>query len=149
MNEISVGPGTKVTLHFSLSLSDGTVVDTNFESQPATFEIGDGSLLAGYEEALFGLKAGDESTFEMSPEKGFGQHNPSNVQRLSRKDFDASLQLEPGLVVSFADANGAELPGVIAELEGEDVMVDFNHPLAGRSIFFRVAIRNVEPVVTH
>jgi FKBP-type peptidyl-prolyl cis-trans isomerase SlpA len=149
VSEITVGQGTKVTMHFSLSLTDGTEVDSNFDATPATFEVGDGSLLTGYEEALFGLKAGDEQVFEMQPEQGFGQHNPSNVQRLSRKDFDPAIELEPGLVLSFADANRGELPGVIMTVEDDEVTVDFNHPLAGRTILFRVAILQVEPAVKH
>jgi FKBP-type peptidyl-prolyl cis-trans isomerase SlpA len=149
MSDLTIGPGTRVTLHFSLSLDDGTVVDTTFDREPAVFEVGDGSLLPGYEEALFGLGAGDESRFEMKPEHGFGQHNPSNIQQLPRSDFDAGLQLEPGLVLSFADASRAELPGVVVELDDDTVTVDFNHPLAGREITFQVAIVAVEPAVTH
>jgi FKBP-type peptidyl-prolyl cis-trans isomerase SlpA len=149
MTDIAVGPGTRVTLYFSLALPDGTVVDSNFDGDPAVFEVGDGSLLAGYEEALFGLRPGDRETFEMKPEQGFGQHNPSNVQEMSRLDFSPELELEEGLVVSFADAQKAELPGVIAAVDGDRVTVDFNHPLAGYDITFKVAIEAVEPAVTH
>lgn len=149
MTDLIIGPGTRVTLHFSLTLADGTVLDSNFDHAPAEFEVGDGNLLPGYEQALFGLKAGDEASFDMRPEHGFGQHNPSNIQTMARKDFDSALALEVGLVVSFADANRAELPGVIAAIEGDTVTVDFNHPLAGREIVFRVAIKAVEPAVTH
>ncbi len=149
MSDLTIGPGTRVTLHFSLSLDDGTVVDSTFEREPAVFEVGDGSLLPGYEEALLGLRAGDETRFDMKPEHGFGQHNPANIQQLSRADFDASIALEPGLVLSFADASGAELPGVVADIDDDTVTVDFNHPLAGREIAFRVAILAVEPAVTH
>lgn len=149
MTDLVIGPGTRVTLYFSLALDDGTLVDSNFESEPAVFDIGDGSLLPGYEEALFGLKAGDERAFEMKPEDGFGQHNPSNVQEMSRSDFDSAIELEEGLVVSFADAAKTELPGVISAIDGDRVTVDFNHPLAGYNISFRVAIADVEPSVTH
>lgn len=149
MNDLTIGPGTRVTLHFSLALDDGTLVDSTLDREPAVFDVGDGSLLPGYEKALFGLRSGDHSRFDMKPEDGFGQHNPSNIQRLPRKDFDMGLDLEPGLVLSFADANRAELPGVIVELDDETVTVDFNHPLAGRDITFEVTILAVEPAVTH
>ena len=149
MSELTIGPGTRVTLHFSLALDDGTAVDSNFEGQPAVFEVGDGNLLPAFEEALFGMSAGDEDTFSMPPEKAFGQHNPSNVQVIPRAEFDDSLELEPGLVLSFADAQKTELPGVVTAFDDENVTVDFNHPLAGHTLTFRVAIVNVEPVVTH
>lgn len=149
MSELTVGPGTRVTLHFSLALTDGTVVDSNFDGEPAVFDVGDGSLLAGYEEALFGLSVGDEIRVEMSPEQGFGQHNPSNVQVFKRDDFELDMDLETGLVLSFADAGGGELPGVVVDFDDEEVTVDFNHPLAGRQLVFRALVKAVEPAVTH
>lgn len=149
ISELSVGPNTKVTLHFSLALEDGSEVDSNFEAKPATFVVGDGNLLPGFEEALFGLHPGEEATFDISPEQGFGPHNSSNIQRFSRKDFDESVELEPGLMLSFADANQAELPGVVTQVDSDTVMVDFNHPLAGHTITFAVKIVDVVPAVTH
>lgn len=150
---VTVGPDTRVTLHFSLSLEDGSVVDSNFSGQPATFVVGDGSLLPGFESALFGLSSGDEVVLEIDPEQGFGPHNPNNIQRFSKGDFlkggADDVQLEPGLMLSFADASRAELPGVVVEVDDEDVMVDFNHPLAGHQITFTVKILDVMPAVTH
>ena len=101
------------------------------------------------EEVLTGLKPGAEDIFDISPEKGFGQHNPSNIQEFSRKDFDEEVDLEPGLMLSFADANQAELPGVVLEADAEKVTVDFNHPLAGHTISFKVKVVSVVPAVTH
>ena len=77
------------------------------------------------------------------PENAFAQPNPNNIQQLKRSDFDPEMELEPGLMVSFADANGAELPGVIAQVEETFVMVDFNHPLAGKALQFEVDIIDV------
>jgi FKBP-type peptidyl-prolyl cis-trans isomerase SlpA len=80
---IPIDTGTTVTLHFALALEDGAVVDSNFEGKPATFSIGDGSLLPGFEETLFGLRATDEQEFLVPPEKAFGQHNEQNVQAVA------------------------------------------------------------------
>lgn len=150
---LPVGPDTKVTLHFSLSLEDGSTVDSNFDGEPASFVVGDGNFLPGFEAALHGLKAGAEDVFSILPEEGFGQHNPSNVQQFSRKDFDEDfgegIALEPGLMLSFADAKQAELPGVIVEVDEDSVTVDFNHPLAGHTISFKVQVLDVVPAVTH
>jgi FKBP-type peptidyl-prolyl cis-trans isomerase SlpA len=146
---LPVGPDTKITLHFSLALENGSIVDTNFDGEPATFVFGDGNLLPGFEEVLTGLKPGAEDEFDISPEIGFGQHNPSNIQEFSRKDFDEEVDLEPGLMLSFADANQAELPGVVLEADAEKVTVDFNHPLAGHTINFKVKVVSVVPAVTH
>ncbi|WGP00477.1 FKBP-type peptidyl-prolyl cis-trans isomerase [Saccharophagus degradans] len=139
----------EVTLHFALTLEDGAVVDSNFESKPATFVVGDGKLLPGFEQAIFGLIAGDKKAMKIPPEQGFGQPNPNNIQEVKRKVFAADMELAQGLVVSFADANGGEMPGVIAEIGEEIVKVDFNHPLAGREITFEVEIVSVKPATTH
>lgn len=144
MSSPEIGLGTRVTLHFSLKFEDGSVVDSTFDKQPATFEVGDGSLLAGFEKKIQGMKAGQEACFTVLPEEAFGQPNPNNIQQFTRGDFSSELELVEGMVISFADANQSELPGVVKSLDGDTVMVDFNHPLAGRNILFNVEIHRVE-----
>ncbi|MFT5483227.1 MAG: FKBP-type peptidyl-prolyl cis-trans isomerase SlpA [Halieaceae bacterium] len=148
-NSLPVGESTRVFLNFSLTLADGGVVDSNFGGREVSFVIGDGSLLPAFERCLFGLFAGDSHQFTLTPEETFGMPNPVNVQELDRDDFDAEMDLVPGLVVSFADAAGGELPGVIASIDGDVVSVDFNHPLAGRSIIFDVEIHRIEAAELH
>lgn len=132
--------GSVVTLHFSLALTDGSVIDSNFDKAPATFTVGDGSLLPGFETALLGLRPGDHHVVEISPQHAFGEGHPGNVQRLKRNQFPSDLPLQKGLVVSFADAAKGEMPGVIVATNSEQVTVDFNHPLAGKPIVFSVEI---------
>lgn len=139
---------SQVTLHFELALPDGEIVDSNFAAEPATLIMGDENLPSGFEQRLIGLAPGDEATFEMTPEEGFGPHREDNVQSFRRHQFGSDYPLEPGVVVSFADAAGAELPGVIASLDGDYVKVDFNHPLAGKTLTFRVRIVAVNPAPT-
>ena len=146
---IAIGPGTEVTLHFSVKLEDGSVVDSTFDTKPATFTVGDKNLLDGFEKVLFGLTAGDRDSFTLQPEQGFGQHNPNNIQAIPRESFELDVELEEGLMLSFADANGQELPGLVAEFDNESVTVDFNHPLAGRNLVFDVEIIDVKPAQTH
>ncbi|MCW8357641.1 MAG: FKBP-type peptidyl-prolyl cis-trans isomerase [Marinomonas sp.] len=135
---------SRVTLHFELSLEDGQIVDSNFSQAPATFVFGDGSLLPDFELALLGMSVGQEASYSMPPEKAFGAHNQSNIQRMPRSQF--SMDLEEGMVVSFADMSKNELPGVIAEIGEKEVVVDFNHPLAGRTLTFRVQVVAIEEV---
>ena len=149
MNDLTIGPGTLVTMHFALGLADGSVIDSNFESDPVTFVMGDGNLLPGFEEVLMGLQAGDQKSFLIPPEKGFGAHNPDNIQAFPRDEFPEDVELVEGLVLSFADAQQNELPGVIQEFDENTVTVDFNHPLAGRDIEFNVSIIDVNPAITH
>lgn len=148
MSEYRIGEGMEVTLHFTLKLEDGTVVDSTREKQPATFQVGDGNLPPGFESPLTGLTDGDSGSYTILPEHAFGQHNPQNVQRIPRDSFEGP-ELEEGLVMSFADAAGGELPGVVASIDEKQVEVDFNHPLAGRTLTFEVEVIEVRPVTTH
>lgn len=142
--KLAVGPDTEITLHFAIKFADGKVVDSTFEREPATFVFGDGSLLRGFENSLLGMAAGDKAEHKIEPEQGFGQRNPNNVQRFKLQDFAEDMELELGLMISFADAQKAELPGVVCLLEGDRVDVDFNHPLAGKTLGFEVEIIAVE-----
>ncbi len=144
---IPIDTGTTVTLHFALVLEDGAVVDSNFEGKPATFSIGDGNLLPGFEETLMGLHKDDQREFVVPPEKAFGQHNEQNLQRVAMDNFE-DLEIEPGAMFSFQNGDG-ELPGVITEIMDGEVMVDFNHPLAGKNIIFQVKIMDVIPESLH
>lgn len=149
MRDLTVGPGTRVTLHFALRLNGGHVIDSNFEREPATFIVGDGNLLLGFEKAMYGLLEGARETFIIKPEDGFGQRNPNNIQEIARTQFSPDIELSEGLMLSFADAQKTELPGVVQEFNDNVVVVDFNHPLAGRDILFEVAILRIEPAQVH
>lgn len=145
-----IGPGCRVTLHFSLELADGAVVDSNFEGTPGTFTMGDGSLLPGFEAALVGLTVGDNIDVLLPADQGFGDVNPGNVQVLPRQRFAALLAnstdpVQEGTVLSFTDAGGFEIPGVVKAIDDATLVVDFNHPLAGREIRFQAQILSVVP----
>ncbi|ABC32583.1 FKBP-type peptidyl-prolyl cis-trans isomerases 2 [Hahella chejuensis KCTC 2396] len=148
MTEMFVGAGTLITLHFELRLGSGEVVDSTFSGQPGEFEYGDGVLPAGFEELLRGMRAGERKTFSVLPEKGFGMPNPNNVQEFPLDSFPDKEGLEVGVVMSFADAAKAELPGVIKQIENDMVTVDFNHPLAGHTLDFEVEILAVKEAQT-
>ncbi len=149
MTSLSIGEGTQVTLHFALKLNNGEVVDSTFEKEPAQFVFGDGNFLAGFERALEGLTEGAKEIFTIKPESGFGQANPNNIQQFSRDQFSDDILLEEGLMLSFADAQNSELPGVVKAFNDETVTIDFNHPLAGKEIQFEVEILAVAPVTKH
>ena len=145
MSTFQISEGMEVTLNFAIKMSDGKLVDSNFDTKPATFTVGDGNLLAGFEEVLMGLTAGEEGSFNLAPEKAFGQPNPNNVQSFKKDQFADDMELQPGLMISFADANKAELPGVVKSVLENEVIVDFNHPLAGETLDFEVKIIDVKP----
>ena len=147
--DVPVSEGTRVFVNFSLSLQDGSEIDSNFSGDAVDFVVGDGSLMPGFERLLFGMSAGDRRIFSVAPEQAFGMANDDNVQQLERAQFDDEVELEMGLIFSFADASGAEVPGLVIEFDEQWVSVDFNHPLAGRTILFDVLVHRVEAAALH
>ena len=138
-----ISPGSTITLHLSLTLQDGTVAETTFDDEPLTLTMGDGSLAAGLELGLYGLRPGNTQRLELYPEQAFGLHDPEKVHQLPRADFDAKLVLEPGSIIGFDAPGGEELSGTILAVDDATVEVDFNHPLAGRVVIFDVEIIDV------
>ena len=135
-----ISPGSTVTLHLSLTLKDGTVAESTFDDEPLTFTMGDGSLAAGLELGLYGLRPGDTQRLELYPEQAFGLRDPGKVHQLPRADFAAEMALDPGLIIGFNTPGGEELSGTIIAFDDATVEVDFNHPLAGRVVIFDVEI---------
>mgnify|MGYP001078162063 CR=1 FL=1 len=153
---LTIGPEMEVSLHFSLALESGDVVDTTVNQKPGTFCIGDETLPIGFEKLLVGLKAGDRRSFLVPPEQGFGARQTEHIQRFKAKKLLEIVEepLSDGLTVVFKDASGHHVPGVIRDLNGLEpteikpdqlISVDFNHPLAGRHLHFSVEILDVKP----
>lgn len=142
---LSIGPGCQVSMHFTLSLADGTVADSSVGHDPISFILGDGSMIHGLEMALYGLKAGDQQCLSIEPRDAFGFPDPDNIHDMPREEFPADVDLKPGLIMSFSTPSGEEIPGAIMEVNEAMVKVDFNHPLAGHEIIFEVEILEIRP----
>lgn len=145
--ETRISQGSLVALHFEVSLPNGQVIDSTFgREQPVELTIGDESLLAGFEQVLINLKAGDTRTAHLPADQAFGEWNPENVQTFARAQFSLS---EPnpvvGMMMEFADKGKNTLVGVISHVDDSQVKVDFNHPLAGQEVLFKVQIFKVTP----
>ncbi|MBV1870776.1 MAG: peptidylprolyl isomerase [Gammaproteobacteria bacterium] len=144
---LGIGLSSKVTLHFSIALDDEAQqeLDSTFNGKPGAFIMGDGSLLPGFEKRLLGMQVGETQTFKVPCKEGFGERQDANMQTMKRSDFHDSLELEKGLVLSFAQQDKNELPGVVADFDDDEVHIDFNHPLSGYDLLFKVEIIAVEP----
>jgi FKBP-type peptidyl-prolyl cis-trans isomerase SlpA len=131
-------------MHFSLALSDGTEVLSSYQESPLTFTLGDGTMEPLLEYALLGLQAGDEQTLEVSGNEVYGQPDEEQIHWLKRSDFPQDMPLSESQVIAFASQQGEELAGTIVELTDEQIRVDFNHPLSGKTFQYRVTIISVE-----
>lgn len=137
-----VEAGSKVSLHFTLSMETGEVVDSTREKVPGDFKVGDGTLPKGFEQAVIGMEEGERKVHRITPEQAFGMPNPGNIQHFSTSQF-ADQELSEGLVISFSDAANKGLAGVVVEFDDDEVVVDFNHPLAGKTLLFDVEVLTV------
>jgi len=132
-----------VLFHYSLSLTDGTIVESSFEEDPIEINMYDSSLPEGMMLALIGLKAGDKQTLTLTPEQCFGFRDEENIHDIPLSDFTADLKPEVGLTFNFGRSDDEDLPGTIRTIKDDTVEVDFNHPLAELSLIFTVEILDV------
>lgn len=133
-----------VTLHFTIKLKDGSVADsTHNMGKAAKFTMGDGSLSPNFETCLIGLTTGESKAIELEAKDAFGEPNPDFIQYMDKTRFNGQ-ELEVGTIMAFNGRDGMEIPGIISEVTGESVKVDFNHPLVGQDVIFDVEILAVE-----
>lgn len=134
-----------VTLHFTIKLKDGSVADSthNF-GKAAQLVIGDGSLSDNFEQCLLGMQAGENKSIELAAADAFGAPNPDNIHHMDRARFVGDAEVEVGTIMAFSGPDGMEIPGIITDIVGDSVTVDFNHPLAGQDVIFDVEILSVE-----
>lgn len=136
--------GSQVTLHFALATPDGNEITSTFNAEPTQMVIGDGSLTETLEQTLHGLTSGEKQSLILEAAHAFGPRDEEKSYPIPLASFPTEMELEPGLVVSFATPAGGEVAGIVLAIEGDQVMVDFNHPLAGHDIVFTVEILSVE-----
>ncbi|WP_428771226.1 FKBP-type peptidyl-prolyl cis-trans isomerase [Vibrio sp.] len=142
---MTIQQDSAVTLHFTIKMADGSVADsTHNQGKPAKLIIGDGSLSDNFESCLIGLTAGDSKSVQLKAADAFGMPNPDNIHHMDRAKFVGDAEVEVGTVMAFSGPDGVEIPGIITEIAGDSVTVDFNHPLAGQDVTFEVEILSVE-----
>lgn len=139
----TVNQDTKFLLLFKMELEDGTIVESNFDEEPFEFQIGDGSLTSGMEDALIGKSAGDNVSATLSPEMAFGLPDENNIHSLPVADFPDDMPPEINQVIAFDGPDETEIMGTIIKIENDEVEVDFSHPLAGRNIVFTAQITEI------
>jgi FKBP-type peptidyl-prolyl cis-trans isomerase SlpA len=142
-----VGRGSRVTLHYTLILADGHVVETTRATSPATHVMGSGDWLPVLEDRLLGLCAGDSRRFEIGAAE-VGMPGAPAPQVMPRDEFPPELKLEAGQVIGFSMPSGEEIPGTVLEVSEYEVTVDFTHPLTGRDLVWEVEILEVIPPKT-
>ncbi|MBI3211773.1 MAG: FKBP-type peptidyl-prolyl cis-trans isomerase [Simkania negevensis] len=134
--------GKQVAIEYKLFLEDKTQVDTNIGREPLIFHVGSNQILPALEEALKGLNVGDTKQVILSPEKAFGEINPEAFKEVDAHLIPEDLRFEGALLV-VSDEQFGEMLIRVDSLIGEKVTLDFNHPLAGKTITFDVTVLDI------
>lgn len=128
-----------VTLHYRITLDNGQPLISTFEGTPATLQLGNGELLPSLEALLTGLEPGAERAFDLKPEQAFGEWRSELMERVQRRHIP-DAELEAMSIMEFTAPDGSRYSGLVREVDDQSALIDFNHPLAGKSIRFEVRI---------
>jgi len=135
--------GSKVTLEYTLTV-DGKMIDSSEGKPPLEYTQGEGKMLPGLARQLEGLKAGDEKNVEVKPEEAYGSPDPAALKEIPISKLPPEIKPEVGMILQGQDKEGRSFPARIAEVKKDTVVMDLNHPLAGKTLFFKVKIISVK-----
>jgi len=134
-----VADNVVVSLDYTLMV-DNQVIDSSRDTEPIEFLQGYGNIIPGLERELYGMKPGESKSIEVLPKDGYGERDPEAVIDIPRIEFPEDIPLQEGLELQMQNVDGDVLNAVILEVNGDNVKLDFNHPLAGRSLLFDVTV---------
>lgn len=135
------GKGSKVAVHYKGTLDDGEVFDSSEGREPLEFTIGGGQLIPGFEKAVTGMAEGEEKTVTLPPGDAYGEYDHELVIEGPKSAFPSGLKV--GGSYTFQIGKGDEAEGIVKEIRDGTVVVDFNHPLAGKRLTFHVRVVSV------
>lgn len=138
-----VKPGDKVRIHYTGTLSDGTTFDSSQGRDPLEFTVGSGEIIPGLDKALPGMTTGDKKTVEIPCAEAYGDANPDAKQAIPRAQVPENIPLEIGTRLQLQTPQGQVMPVVVAEVTEEEVVLDANHPLAGKDLTFAIELVSV------
>lgn len=132
--------GSTVKVHYTGTLEDGEVFDSSVSREPLQFTMGQGQLIPGFEKAIIGLKVGDKTTTTIPAAEAYGEHNPQMEIKVTRAQLPEDLEPEIGMQLQLNQPNGQPIPCIITNVEGDEITIDANHPLAGKDLTFEIEV---------
>ena len=142
---MNIKNGQKVTINYVGKLKDGTVFDSSKkQGGPLSFTVGDGKILPAFEQGVLGMNIGETKTILLDVEQAYGKVNPDAVRIVPKTQFGETSDLEVGAVVRGQSPDGNAIHATIKSIDIDDIVLDFNHPLAGQNLDFEVELLNVE-----
>lgn len=135
--------GDVVRVHYRGTLTDGTEFDSSEGRSPLEFRLGEGSVIEGFDAGVTGLEVGEKRTVTIPAEQAYGPTNDVLVQHVEEEMFAEDPFV--GGQVDLVAPDGGRLTGIITAVDGEDVVLDFNHPLAGKTLVFEIELVEIVP----
>ena len=133
-----------VAMNYTLTV-DGKVVDSSEGREPLHYVHGSGQIIPGLEQALIGLKAGDSKEVTVAPEQGYGMTDPSAIVEVPKTQLPPNVTPTVGMTLRGQTPEGEGFSATIKEVRPDSVLLDLNHPLAGKTLHFKVTITDVKP----
>lgn len=135
-----------VSLAYTLRDDEGAVIDSAGDEEPLEFIQGHGQIIAGLEEELYGMTVGAEKSVVIAPEDGYGLYDPEATDVTPLEMFPADFDLEEGMLLELHDEESGEtVEAYVSEIRDDEIVLDFNHPLAGQTLHFDVKIVGLRP----
>lgn len=138
-----VKSGSHVAFDFTLTV-DGKVVDSSQGKAPLEFTQGEGKMLPGLTKQMEGMKVGEERDIQVNPQDAYGNPDPAAIKEVPASSLPPGMKPAVGMILEAKDPNGRSFPVRIAEVKGDTVMMDFNHPLAGKTLLFKVKVVSIK-----
>lgn len=132
-----------VTMNYEVADDQGQLIDRSEEGGPLAYIHGNGQLIPGLETALEGRGKGDKVAVDVPPEQGYGERDEEGVQIVARNQFDDSVEIEVGMQFEAQDDDEGHQIVTVVAVDGENITLDTNHPLAGKNLRFEVEILDV------
>lgn len=139
-----VKKGNKVKVDYTGMFDDETVFDASEKhGQPLEFEVGSGQVIKGFDDAVLGMKEGQEKKIVIPPAEAYGEVKAEMRKKVPRKQLPQDQEPRVGMILAVGLPNGIQLPARIVEVTKDDVTVDLNHPLAGKTLHFKIKVVSI------
>ena len=142
---MQITQGDTVKIHYVGTLDNGEEFDNSYKrEEPIQFEAGIGRMIKGFDDGIIGMRVGDKKTINLTPEMAYGERITDAIQEVPRSNFPPDFQVEIGSIVEGRNESGMPLTAVIQGENDENIILDFNHPLAGQSLNFDVEVVDIQ-----
>jgi len=132
--------GDTVSVHYTGKLEDGRVFDSSLKREPLQFTLGEGKIIPGFEVAVAGMSAGEKKTITLPPEEAYGPRREEMVVEMGRDKMPDGVEPQVGQHLQLMNAAGQALVALIVDVRDDVVVLDGNHPLAGKALIFEIEL---------